>query len=51
MNITLHSSSKKAYIPFCAYTFQDGFARELLIPFGHDPRKDPEAHLYVNGST
>jgi hypothetical protein len=37
--------SKKAFIPYCAYTYQDGFLRELLVRFGYDPRKDPESYL------
>ncbi|ORY40014.1 RNA polymerase III transcription factor IIIC subunit-domain-containing protein [Leucosporidium creatinivorum] len=39
-------SNQKQVIPYISYTFSDGPFRDLVIRFGYDPRKDPEARFY-----
>ncbi|KAI5481422.1 hypothetical protein MNV49_004178 [Pseudohyphozyma bogoriensis] len=38
--------NNKALISMVSYTFAEGPFRELVIRYGYDPRKDPEARFY-----
>lgn len=38
-------SNNKSVWPMVGYTFSDGPFRDLVIRFGYDPRKDPQARL------
>jgi hypothetical protein len=40
--------SDKTIWPIIGYTFADGPFRDLVVRFGYDPRKDPEARLFVS---
>jgi len=39
-------NNNKHVWPLIGYTFQDGPFRDLIIKFGYDPRKDPQARFY-----
>ena len=39
--------SSKVLLPLVCYVFQDGPWRDTLVRFSYDPRKDPNARLYV----
>ncbi len=39
--------SSKILLTLACYTFSDGPWRDTLCRFGYDPRKDPEARLFV----
>ncbi|GAA5995272.1 hypothetical protein JCM5350_008184 [Sporobolomyces pararoseus] len=39
-------SNNKSVWPMVGYTFSDGPFRDLVVRFGYDPRKDPQARFY-----
>ncbi|KPV78418.1 uncharacterized protein RHOBADRAFT_50887 [Rhodotorula graminis WP1] len=51
LNQLTHEESKvvksdKSCLPMVAYTFGDGPWRDLLVRFGYDPRRHPDARFY-----
>ncbi|GAA5908188.1 TFIIIC subunit 5 family protein [Sporobolomyces salmoneus] len=39
-------TNNKSVWPMIGYTFSDGPFRDLIVRFGYDPRKDPQARFY-----